>query len=209
MTSLIRGFDESLRDIDPAARAEHDLRRQVQRREPRGRRAISPTCCAGRTSPWTTPRRSRSWRRRSDRGHLARRRLAQTRRSACSTAASADEAAGSHRRHRAVRRASTSSSSTLGRFFTEAEVQRQRQRRRARRQRPTRRCSRRSGIDPVGKKVRIGAVEYTVVGVLGKRPSVGVRPGQDDFVVIPQTTHQAVFGTGRRGAFGGVSGAAR
>ena len=30
-----------------------------------------------------------------------------------------------------------------------------------------------SGLDPIGKKVRIGAGEYTVVGVLDKRPSVG------------------------------------
>ena len=55
---------------------------------------------------------------------------------------------------------------------------------------PTRRSSA-AGIDPIGKKVRIGAVEYTVIGVLGKRPSVGgFGNGQDDFVVIPQTTHQ-------------------
>ena len=30
------------------------------------------------------------------------------------------------------------------------------------------------GLDPVNKKVRIGAAEYTVVGVFGKRPSAGV-----------------------------------
>jgi putative ABC transport system permease protein len=53
-----------------------------------------------------------------------------------------------------------------------------------------------SGLDPVNKKVRIGATEYTVVGVLGKRPSAGgLGTQQDDFVVIPQTTHQARFGT--------------
>jgi putative ABC transport system permease protein len=45
-----------------------------------------------------------------------------------------------------------------------------------------------SGLDPVGKKVRIGAVEYTVVGVLAKRPSPGGFEGADDFVVIPQTS---------------------
>src|SRR3954447_21519368 len=54
----------------------------------------------------------------------------------------------------------------------------------------------RSGLDPVGKKVRIGAGEYTVVGVLDKRPSIGnLGTQQDDFVVIPQSTHQALFGT--------------
>ena len=52
-----------------------------------------------------------------------------------------------------------------------------------------------SGLDPVGKKVRIGAIEYTVVGVLAKRPSPGGFEGADDFVVIPQTTHQVVFNT--------------
>src|SRR6266850_1110833 len=53
-----------------------------------------------------------------------------------------------------------------------------------------------SGLDPVNKKVRIGATEYTVVGVLGKRPSAGgLGTRQDDFVVIPETTHQALFGT--------------
>ena len=31
----------------------------------------------------------------------------------------------------------------------------------------------RKGIDPIGKKVRIGAVEYTVIGVIGKRPGIG------------------------------------
>ena len=65
-----------------------------------------------------------------------------------------------------------------------------------------------AGLDPIGKKVRIGAIEYTVVGVLGKRPSVGgFDIGQDDFVVIPQTTHQVLFGTHatRRGFRGGQS----
>ncbi len=51
------------------------------------------------------------------------------------------------------------------------------------------------GIDPVGKKVRIGAMEYTVAGVLGKRPAAGgFNLGQDDFAVIPQTTFQTSFG---------------
>ena len=51
--------------------------------------------------------------------------------------------------------------------------------------------------------VRIGAAEYTVVGVFGKRPSAGVGPPQDDFVVIPQTTHQALYGTRATRAFRG------
>jgi putative ABC transport system permease protein len=48
----------------------------------------------------------------------------------------------------------------------------------------------------VGKRVRVGVVEYTVVGVLDKRPSPGgFDTGADNFVVIPQTTHQTMYGT--------------
>src|SRR3954469_1440011 len=66
-----------------------------------------------------------------------------------------------------------------------------------------------SGLDPVGKKVRIGAGEYTVVGVLDKRPSIGnLGTQQDDFVVIPQSTHQALFGTQARRVFRGQNGSA-
>ena len=55
------------------------------------------------------------------------------------------------------------------------------------------------GLDPIGKKIRAGAIEFTVVGVLQKRPSV--IGDQDDFVVIPQTTHQVIYGgiTNERG----------
>jgi putative ABC transport system permease protein len=59
-----------------------------------------------------------------------------------------------------------------------------------------------SGIDPIGKKVRIGANEFTVVGVLEKRPSaIG---DQDSFAVIPLATHQVVYGSNaeRRGRGG-------
>ena len=41
-------------------------------------------------------------------------------------------------------------------------------------------------VDPIGKKVRIGQTEFTVVGVMGKRPSpLGGNP--DEFAVIPAT----------------------
>jgi len=67
----------------------------------------------------------------------------------------------------------------------------------------------RSGLDPVGKKVRLGAGEYTVVGVLDKRPSIGnLGTAQDDFVVIPESTHQALFGTQARRVFRGQAGSA-
>jgi putative ABC transport system permease protein len=50
-------------------------------------------------------------------------------------------------------------------------------------------------IDPLGKKVRFGANEYTVIGVAGKRPSPGgFNIGMDDYAVIPYTTHEKFYG---------------
>jgi putative ABC transport system permease protein len=50
-------------------------------------------------------------------------------------------------------------------------------------------------IDPIGKKVRIGSREFTVIGVVGKRPNMGgLAQGADDFVVIPYTTHEKFYG---------------
>jgi putative ABC transport system permease protein len=89
---------------------------------------------------------------------------------------------------------------SFGRFFTESEVQRRR-RVVVLANNPYQALFAPSGLDPIGKKVRIDAIEYTVVGVLGKRPSPF--PQADDFVVIPQTTHQVVFSTNARRAFGG------
>jgi putative ABC transport system permease protein len=52
-----------------------------------------------------------------------------------------------------------------------------------------------TNVDPLGKKVRLGANEYTVIGVAGKRPSPGgFNVGADDFVVIPYTTHEKFYG---------------
>jgi len=49
--------------------------------------------------------------------------------------------------------------------------------------------------DPIGKKVRIGSDEFTVVGVMGPRPSMGgLNSGADDLAVIPYTTHEKIFG---------------
>jgi len=53
----------------------------------------------------------------------------------------------------------------------------------------------RRGTDAVGKKVRIGAAEYTVdrrreQAAVGRR----LHLGQDDFVVIPETTYRKQFG---------------
>ena len=60
------------------------------------------------------------------------------------------------------------------------------------------------GIDPIGKPVRIGNVEYTILGVVGKRPSPGGFAGADDFVITPFTAFRKQFGhEGRqRGPFG-------
>jgi len=49
--------------------------------------------------------------------------------------------------------------------------------------------------DAIGKTVRLGIVQYEVVGIADKRPSPGgFDVGVDDFVVIPQTTYQKQFG---------------
>jgi putative ABC transport system permease protein len=50
-------------------------------------------------------------------------------------------------------------------------------------------------VDPIGKKVRVGTREFTVIGVLGKRPDMGgLASGADDLVVIPYTTHEKFYG---------------
>ncbi|MBM41589.1 MAG: hypothetical protein CL483_06670 [Acidobacteria bacterium] len=58
--------------------------------------------------------------------------------------------------------------------------------------------------DPIGKRVRVGNLRYTVIGVTGESPSPGgFNMGQDDFVVIPHTTYQKQFGIRATRAFGG------
>jgi putative ABC transport system permease protein len=91
-----------------------------------------------------------------------------------------------------------------GRSFTEQEVQR------ARRVAvlgygPFEALFEKRGIDPVGKPIRIGRIEYTVIGVVGKRPSPGsFSLGQDDFAIIPYTAYRKQFGNerSRGGPFG-------
>ena len=59
-------------------------------------------------------------------------------------------------------------------------------------------------VDPIGKTVRIGSNEFSVIGVVDKRPSPGgFNTGADDFAVIPYTTHEKFYGrvpTGKAGA---------
>ena len=88
----------------------------------------------------------------------------------------------------------------FGRFFTESEVLRRR-RVVVLADGPYQALFAPSGLDPIGKKVRLGDIEYTIVGVFEKRPSPF--PQADNFVVIPQTTHQVVFSTNARRMFGG------
>jgi putative ABC transport system permease protein len=81
----------------------------------------------------------------------------------------------------------------FGRFFTRSEVD-HRRRVVVLADTPYQALFAKEGIDPIGKKVRVAGNEYVVIGVLGKRPSAGnFNSGQDDFVVIPQTTHQIAF----------------
>jgi putative ABC transport system permease protein len=66
-----------------------------------------------------------------------------------------------------------------------------------------------TGLDPIGKTVRVGAERYSVIGVFVGRPAVGgFNTGQDDFAVIPYTTYQRQFGvrgaTIRRGSTSGT-----
>ena len=50
-------------------------------------------------------------------------------------------------------------------------------------------------VDPIGKQVRIGAEEFTVIGALGKRPNAGgLAQGVDDFAIIPYSTHMKIYG---------------
>jgi putative ABC transport system permease protein len=52
-----------------------------------------------------------------------------------------------------------------------------------------------TGSDPIGKFVRVGTERFEVVGVFDKRPSAGgFNAGQDDFVTIPYTAYERVFG---------------
>ena len=94
----------------------------------------------------------------------------------------------------------------LGRSFTEQEVQRTRAVA-VIGYGPYEALFLKRGIDPIGKPLRIGGNEYTVVGVVGKRPSPGgFGLGVDDFAIIPYTVWRKQFGNerARRGPFGGI-----
>jgi putative ABC transport system permease protein len=79
-----------------------------------------------------------------------------------------------------------------GRFFTSAEVQRRAKvvvlgRGPAEALFPQ--------VDPIGKVVRVGFEQYTVIGVMAKRPTPGgFNLGADDFVIMPYTTWAKQYG---------------
>jgi putative ABC transport system permease protein len=85
---------------------------------------------------------------------------------------------------------------TGGRFFTASEVQH----RRAvvvLGDTPTQALF--PNVDPIGKTIRVGSVPYEVVGTVGKRTSPFGNSGQDDFLVVPYTTFEKQFGWRRSG----------
>ncbi len=83
---------------------------------------------------------------------------------------------------------------TFGRFFNGTEVQ-YRKNVVVLGQTPYQALFAATGTDPIGKLVRVGAERYTVIGVFQNRPGVGgFNAGQDDFVVIPYTRYQQQFG---------------
>ncbi len=84
-----------------------------------------------------------------------------------------------------------------GRFFTEAEVHHRRPLA-VLGQTPIKALF--PNVDPVGKTIRIGSQEYEVIGYVGPRPNAGgLGSGQDDFIVVPYTTYQKQFGWRRAG----------
>jgi putative ABC transport system permease protein len=56
-------------------------------------------------------------------------------------------------------------------------------------------------VDPIGKTVRIGSNQFTVIGVLGKRPSPGgFSSNADDFAVIPYGAYEKFYGKVLKGS---------
>ena len=100
----------------------------------------------------------------------------------------------------------------LGRFFTRTEVDRRRPVA-ILGQTPYDVLFGQGGADPLGKKVRVGMVQYTVIGVSTPRASPGgFDAGQDDFIVIPESAYRKQFGIkgaslpfGRRAGPGGMT----
>ena len=199
MTAMIRGFDESLRDIDPRDRPEHHHHPALRPAELRERRRVHRAHASG---PNLTVSDARAIEEQAPidpaRRHPARAPAA----GAADPGARllprpADATAHRLRHDRELRRRARSSTLDAGRFFTGTEVQ-HRSNVVVLGQTPYQALFDAAGTDPIGKMVRVGAERYTVVGVFDKRPGVGgFNAGQDDFVVIPYTVYQRQFGTAR------------
>jgi putative ABC transport system permease protein len=59
-------------------------------------------------------------------------------------------------------------------------------------------------VDAIGKRIRSGTTEYTVVGVFGKRPNPMGGTQFDEFALVPWTTWQKVYGADGFRIFGVV-----
>ena len=205
MTSLIRGFDQSLRDSIRSMGPNTIFVAKFS--------GVSMTAGKEMTELFRRPNLTLDDARAIDRqtttlrdgGRLARRRRSADHPGARLFQRSAKQAAGGARDERTLRRHQLHPL-VAGRFFTRTEVQ---HRRNVVVLGQTPYQSLFEHVDPLGKVVRIGAEPYTVVGVLAKRASIGgLNLGQDDLVVIPYTSYQRQFGLQasqpRRGDFGTV-----
>ena len=49
-------------------------------------------------------------------------------------------------------------------------------------------------VDPIGKTVRVGNLPYTVIGVIGPRSGLGLDAGENDVALIPISSYSKQFG---------------
>ena len=124
MTAMIRGFDQSLRDMIRRDRAEHDLRPAVRRHQLRQRRRVQRAAEAAEPDDLRRARASRSRPRRiAARRHRARRRRARRRSSRVFYRDQKTKPIVVFGTTRDLRRGHAASRSSAGRFFNGTEVQ--------------------------------------------------------------------------------------
>lgn len=56
-----------------------------------------------------------------------------------------------------------------------------------------------SGVDPIGKEIKVDGHRYTVIGVAEKSKSAFGDDDEDNYIIIPLSTHIKQFGEPRRG----------
>ena len=199
MTAMIRGFDQSLRDMIRRDRAEHDLRAAVRRHQLRQRRGVARPAEAAEpdASPTPAPSSSRATTIQlvdielGAGGPPTQRRVFY--RDQKTQAADRVRHVGELRRRHPDSDASPAASSTarevqyrknvvvIGNTPYQAAV------------RPHRAPNR------LASSIRVGTERFEVVGVFDKRPAAGgFNLGQDDFVVIPYTAYQRDLRAARR-----------